>query len=171
MSRIAELIRCNQEDKDDLYRDTLYGELDFFISKTLDRKISKKDYLERLKILINEANRIYEELSPKYDEYIKRFHLKIETPIEDVEYKDFKIVPKNKKNKSIINSIEFANELLYEVRSKVYMNRMNPDYLLFEALNDDVDGMFLVATTNWYKRFFTSSELKEILSKSKNTPK
>lgn len=160
MRNIAELIRYNQADKDDLYRDTLYGELNWFISATLDRKISKKDYLERLRILINEANKIYDELSPKYDEYIKRFNLKIEIPIEDLEYKDFKIVPKDKNDVNIIESIKFANELLFKVKSKVYMSRLNTYYLLFEALNDDIDGMFLVASTNWYKRFFSEEDIK-----------
>lgn len=160
MRNIAELIRYNQADKDDLYRDTLYGELNWFISTTLDRKISKKDYLERLRILINEANKIYDELSPKYDEYIKRFNLKIEIPIEDLEYKDFKIVPKDKNDVNIIESIKFANELLFKVKSKVYMSRLNTYYLLFEALNDDIDGMFLVASTNWYKRFFSEEDIK-----------
>ena len=160
MRSIAELIRYNQEDKDDLYRDALYGELDWFISTTLDRKISKKDYLERLRILINEINKIYNELSPKYDEYIKRFNLKIEIPIEDLEYKDFKIVPKDKNDVNIIESIKFVNELLYKAKSKVYMSQLNPYYLLFEALNDDIDGMFLVASTNWYKRFFSEEDIK-----------
>ncbi len=160
MRNIAELIRYNQEDKDDLYRDALYGELNWFISATLDRKISKKDYLERLRILINEANKIYEELSPKFDEYIKKFNLKIGIPLEDLEYKDFKIVPKDKNDVNIIESIKFANELLFEAKSKVYMSRLNPYYLLFEALNDDIDGMFLVALTNWYKRFFSEEDIK-----------
>lgn len=160
MRNIAELIRYNQEDKDDLYRDALYGELDWFISATLDRKISKKDYLERLRVLIKEANRIYDELLPKYDEYIKRFNLSIEIPLEDLEYKDFKIVPKNKDDVNKIKSIKFANELLYKAKSKVYMSRLNPYYLLFEALNDDIDGMFLVASTNWYKKFFVQDEIK-----------
>lgn len=160
MRNIAELIRYNQEDKDDLYRDALYGELDWFISTTLDRKISKKDYLERLRILINEINKIYNELSPKYDEYIKRFNLNIEIPLEDLEYKDFKIVPKDKNDVNIIESIKFVNELLYKAKSKVYMSQLNPYYLLFEALNDDIDGMFLVASTNWYKRFFSEEDIK-----------
>lgn len=162
MRNIAELIRYNQEDKDDLYRDALYGELNWFITTTLDRKISKKDYLERLRVLIKEANRIYDELLPKYDEYIKRFNLKIEIPIEDLEYKDFKIVPKNKNDENIIESIKFANELLYKAKSKVCISKLNPLYLLFEALNDDIDGMFLVASTNWYKRFFVEEDIKNI---------
>ncbi len=162
MRNLAELIRYNQEDKDDLYRDALYGELNWFITTTLDRKISKKDYLERLRILINEINKIYDELLPKYDEYIKRFNLKIEIPIEDLEYKDFQIVPKNKNDVNKIKSIKFANELLYKVKSKVCISRFNPNYLLFEALNDDIDGMFLVASTNWYKRFFVEEDIKNI---------
>ena len=161
MRNLAELIRYNQEDKDDLYRDALYGELNWFITTTLDRKISKKDYLERLRILINEINKIYDELLPKYDEYIKRFNLKIEIPIEDLEYKDFQIVPKNKNDVNKIKSIKFANELLYKAKSKVCISRFNPNYLLFEALND-IDGMFLVASTNWYKRFFVEEDIKNI---------
>lgn len=163
MRNIAELIRYNQEDKDDLYRDALYGELDWFISTTLNREISKKDYLERLRVLINEANKIYNELLPKFDEYIKRFNLEIEIPIEDLEYKDFKIVPKNKKDKKKIESIKFANELLFEAKNKISVSRLNPLYLLFEALNDDIDGMFLVASTNWYKHFFNEEDIKKIL--------
>ena len=162
MRNLAELIRYNQEDKDDLYRDALYVELNWFITTTLDRKISKKDYLERLRILINEINKIYDELLPKYDEYIKRFNLKIEIPIEDLEYKDFQIVPKNKNDVNKIKSIKFANELLYKAKSKVCISRFNPNYLLFEALNDDIDGMFLVASTNWYKRFFVEEDIKNI---------
>lgn len=162
MRNLAELIRYNQEDKDDLYRDALYGELNWFITTTLDRKISKKDYLERLRILINEINKIYDELLPKYDEYIKRFNLKIEIPIEDLEYKDFQIVPKNKNDVNKIKSIKFANELLYKAKSKVCISRFNANYLLFEALNDDIDGMFLVASTNWYKRFFVEEDIKNI---------
>lgn len=162
MRNLAELIRYNQEDKDDLYRDALYGELNWFITTTLDKKISKKDYLERLRILINEINKIYDELLPKYDEYIKRFNLKIEIPIEDLEYKDFQIVPKNKNDVNKIKSIKFANELLYKAKSKVCISRFNANYLLFEALNDDIDGMFLVASTNWYKRFFVEEDIKNI---------
>ncbi|MCT7562040.1 hypothetical protein [Aliarcobacter butzleri] len=162
MRNIADLIRYNQEDKDDFYRDALYGELDWFISTTLDRKISKKDYLERLRVLIKEANRIYDELLPKFDEYIKRFNLSIEIPLEDLEYKDFKIVPKNKNDVNIIESIKFANELLFEAKKKIYESKLNPLYLLFEALNDDIDGMFLVASTNWYKRFFVEEDIKNI---------
>lgn len=45
MRNIADLIRYNQEDKNDLYRDALYGELDWFISTTLNREISKKDLI------------------------------------------------------------------------------------------------------------------------------
>lgn len=162
MRNIADLIRYNQEDKNDLYRDALYGELDWFISTTLNREISKKDYLERLRILINGANKIYEELSPKFDEYIKRFNLEIEIPIEDLEYKDFKIVPKDKNDVSKIKSIKLANELLFEAKKKISVSRLNPYYLLFEALNDDIDGMFLVASTNWYKRYFNEKDIEKI---------
>ena len=128
MRNLAELIRYNQEDKDDLYRDALYGELNWFITTTLDRKISKKDYLERLRILINEINKIYDELLPKYDEYIKRFNLKIEIPIEDLEYKDFQIVPKNKNDVNKIKSIKFANELLYKAKSKAHASAWALNY-------------------------------------------
>ena len=56
MSKINlyEALLMVQKEKDDFYRDTLYGELDWFISETVDKKlcknnriISKKDYLER----------------------------------------------------------------------------------------------------------------------------
>jgi hypothetical protein len=71
-----------------------------------------------LRILINEINKIYDELLPKYDEYIKRFNLKIEIPIEDLEYKDFQIVPKNKNDVNKIKSIKFKIDIF---RNTIYI--------------------------------------------------
>ena len=187
---LYEALLEEQKEKDDFYRDDLYGELDWFISNTLKRNISKSSYLERLKVLIKEANKIYKKLVPKYKEYIKAFDLKKIVPTENVRYEDFKMIqnlsnldlldyfdfiksggntPKkvlfdlntmNKKQIELIMYIRFMNSLLYHTRTNFIYDMKSKGFDLFVALNDDIDGMLLLVTTNWYLKFFDEEDFK-----------
>lgn len=197
MSKINlyEALLMVQKEKDDFYRDTLYGELDWFISETVDKKlcknnriISKKDYLEKLRILIDKAEDIYEKLVPKYDRYVENFNLKKVVPIGVVKYEDFKIVhnlsnfdlldyadfiklggntPKrllfnlnimNPKQIELTMYIRFMNSLLLHTRINFIHDLKSKGFDLFLALNDDIDGLFLQVTTDWYLKFFDENE-------------
>ena len=199
MSKINlyEALLMEQKEKDDFYRDTLYGELDWFISETVDKKlckhnriITKKDYLERLRILIDKAEDIYEKLVPKYDRYVENFNLKKVVPIKNVRYEDFKIVqnlsnfdlldyadfiklggntPKrllfnlntmNPKQSELTMYIRFINSLLLHTRINYIHDLKSKGFDLFVALNDDIDGLFLQVTTDWYLIFFDEDEFK-----------
>lgn len=184
---IYEALLMEQKDKDDFYRDRIYYELNRFISNTL-KSIDKRDYLIRMEQLIWQINTIYKKLAPKYDEYIKTFDLKKVIHIENVKYEDFKMVqnlsnfdlldyadfiklggnsPKrilfnlntmNKKQIELTMYIQFMNSLLYHTRTNFIYDMRSKGFDLFLALNDDIDGLFLQVTTNWYLKFFDENE-------------
>jgi hypothetical protein len=190
MSKINlyEALLQEQKEKDDFYKDRVYYELNNFISSTIKKDTTKRSYLLQMENLINNINKIYKKLVPKYKEYIKVFDLKKVVPVENVKYKDFKVVQNlsnfdlldyadfvkmggntvkdtlynlntmNKKQIELSMYINFMNSLLYHVKINFIQDYKSYGFDLFLALNDDIDGMLLLVTTNWYLKFFDEDE-------------
>lgn len=185
---LYEALLQEQEDKDDFYRDRVYDELNNFISSTIKKDTTKRSYLLQIENLISKMNKIYKKLIPKYKEYIKAFDLKKVVPVENVKYEDFKVVqnlsnldlldyadfiksggntPKkvlfnlntmNEKQIELTMYIQFMNSLIYHTRINFIYDLKSKGFDLFVALNNDIDGMLLLVTTDWYLKFFDEDE-------------
>jgi len=187
---LYEALLMEQKEKNDFYRERIYDDLSGFIYSTISRDTDKRAFLLRLENLIKKIDKTYKKLVPKYKEYIKAFALKKVIPLENVKYEDFKIVqnlndfdlldyadfiklggniPKrllfnlnkmNPKQIELTMYIRFINSLLYHVKINFIHDIKSDGFDLFVVLNDDVDGMLLVVTTNWYLKFFDEDEFK-----------
>lgn len=185
---LYEALLLEQKEKNDFYRERIYDDLSGFIYATISRDSDKRAFLLRLENLIKKIDKTYKKLVPKYKEYIKAFDLKKVIPIENVKYEDFKIVqnlndfdlldyadfiklgvntPKevlfnlntmSKKQIELTMYIQFMNSLIYHTRINFIYDMKSKGFDLFIVLNNDVDGMLLLVTTNWYLKFFSEDE-------------
>lgn len=176
-----QIILLDRKDKDRFYIDRIVEKV-LNLQKNIDLKnITKSNCLEQYNYLKSYIEDYSDRLKDKYFEYIDSFELDVIVPLQNIKFDNYKlsqnishfdlkdyadfvkqggnVVKDNLYNLNTMSKrqielalyLQFVNMAIYDVRLN-YLNEEKFD--LFIALNDDENGIKLLATTNWYLQFY-----------------
>ncbi len=178
---MLKIIIDERKAKERFYIDRIVS-LALFYKECIDKKTHSKDEgIRMIEFLRDDINTYLHRLTDNYDEYVAKFNLKIVVPAKSLKFNEYGVsqnlnhfdlkdyadfvkmggnVVKNvlfnintmsKKQIELALYLQFVNMAIYDVRLN-YLNEKNFD--LFIALNDDENGIKLLATTDWYLQFY-----------------
>ena len=176
-----QIILLDRKDKDRFYIDRIVEKV-LNLQKNIDLKnITKSNYLEEFNYLKSYIEDYSDRLKDKYFEYIDSFELDVIVPLQNIKFDNYKlsqnishfdlkdyadfvkqggnVVKDNLYNLNTMSKrqielalyLKFLNMAIYDVKlNNLYHKNLD----LFIALNDDENGIKLLATTDWYLQFY-----------------
>ncbi len=178
---MLKIIIDERKAKERFYIDRIVS-LALFYKECIDKKTHSKDEgIRMIEFLRDDINTYLHRLADNYDEYVAKFNLKIVVPAKSLKFNEYGVsqnlshfnlkdyadfikmggnVVKNilfnintmsKRQIDLELYLRFLNMAIYDVRLN-YLNEEKFD--LFIALNDDENGIKLLATTDWYLQFY-----------------
>ena len=176
-----QIILLDRKDKDRFYIDRIVEKV-LNLQKNIDLKnITKSNCLEEFNYLKSYIEDYSDRLKDKYFEYIDSFELDVIVPLQNIKFDNYKlsqnishfdlkdyadfvkqggnVVKDNLYNLNTMSKrqielalyLKFVNMAIYDVKlNNLYHKNLD----LFIALNDDENGIKLLATTDWYLQFY-----------------
>lgn len=176
-----QIILLDRKDKDRFYIDRIVEKV-LNLQKNIDLKnITKSNCLEQYNYLKSYIEDYSDRLKDKYFEYIDSFELDVIVPLQNIKFDNYKlsqnishfdlkdyadfvkqggnVVKDNLYNLNTMSKrqielalyLKFVNMAIYDVKlNNLYHKNLD----LFIALNDDENGIKLLATTDWYLQFY-----------------
>lgn len=176
-----QIILLDRKDKDRFYIDRIVEKV-LNLQKNIDLKnITKSNCLEQYNYLKSYIEDYSDRLKDKYFEYIDSFELDVIVPLQNIKFDNYKlsqnishfdlkdyadfvkqggnVVKDNLYNLNTMSKrqielalyLKFLNMAIYDVKlNNLYHKNLD----LFIALNDDENGIKLLATTDWYLQFY-----------------
>lgn len=176
-----QIILLDRKDKDRFYIDRIVEKVSN-LQKNIDLKnITKSNCLEEFNYLKSYIEDYSDRLKDKYFEYIDSFELDVIVPLQNIKFDNYKlsqnishfdlkdyadfvkqggnVVKDNLYNLNTMSKrqielalyLKFVNMAIYDVKlNNLYHKNLD----LFIALNDDENGIKLLATTDWYLQFY-----------------
>ncbi len=176
-----QIILLDRKDKDRFYIDRIVEKV-LNLQKNIDLKnITKSNCLEEFNYLKSYIEDYSDRLKDKYFEYIDSFELDVIVPLQNIKFDNYKlsqnishfdlkdyadfvkqggnVVKDNLYNLNTMSKrqielalyLKFLNMAIYDVKlNNLYHKNLD----LFIALNDDENGIKLLATTDWYLQFY-----------------
>lgn len=176
-----QIILLDRKDKDRFYIDRIVEKV-LNLQKNIDLKnITKSNCLEQYNYLKSYIEDYSDRLKDKYFEYIDSFELDVIVPLQNIKFDNYKlsqnishfdlkdyadfvkqggnVVKDNLYNLNTMSKrqielalyLKFVNMAIYDVKlNNLYHKNLD----LFIALNNDENGIKLLATTDWYLQFY-----------------
>lgn len=176
-----QIILLDRKDKDRFYIDRIVEKV-LNLQKNIDLKnITKSNCLEEFNYLKSYIEDYSDRLKDKYFEYIDSFELDVIVPLQNIKFDNYKlsqnishfdlkdyadfvkqggnVVKDNLYNLNTMSKrqielalyLKFVNMAIYDVKlNNLYHKNLD----LFIALNNDENGIKLLATTDWYLQFY-----------------
>lgn len=176
-----QIILLDRKDKDRFYIDRIVEKV-LNLQKNIDLKnITKSNCLEQYNYLKSYIEDYSDRLKDKYFEYIDSFELDVIVPLQNIKFDNYKlsqnishfdlkdyadfvkqggnVVKDNLYNLNTMSKrqielalyLKFLNMAIYDVKlNNLYHKNLD----LFIALNNDENGIKLLATTDWYLQFY-----------------
>lgn len=176
-----QIILLDRKDKDRFYIDRIVEKV-LNLQKNIDLKnITKSNCLEEFNYLKSYIEDYSDRLKDKYFEYIDSFELDVIVPLQNIKFDNYKlsqnishfdlkdyadfvkqggnVVKDNLYNLNTMSKrqielalyLKFLNMAIYDVKlNNLYHKNLD----LFIALNNDENGIKLLATTDWYLQFY-----------------
>jgi hypothetical protein len=178
---ILKIIIGERKAKERFYIDKIVN-LALFYKDYIDKNnLDNERGITNIEFLRDDINTYLHRLADNYDEHVAKFNLKIVVPTKSLKFNEycvsqnlshfdlkdytdfvkmggnvvknilFNINTMSKRQIYLELYLRFLNMLIYDVR----LNYLNEEtFELFLALNDDENGIKLLATTNWYLQFY-----------------